>query len=523
MTKVTIEVPRSLKWKAGQHALLRMPKISVVGNHPFYITNLPSSNKERDTHEMMFLVRHRRGFTEKLFEYTQRLAYEVEASSLDTDSRINNNIGIEKSGAVGMGKEISVEKEKGAEYFEDIDAITSLDTTTTSEQAIFGPKSQASTSAWPLAFGPPPKPTLKHQTSNSSFPPRDEFTEAKILAIAKKPAGIRMASLLSSHPNHPGSSRETPLDPFRTSTSTNRRSSVSSFPPIDEFTSAALLAISQKRGPQSLLRTIVDGPYGTYYRPLHRIYDTILCVAGGTGIAALIPHILDLTQRLRCQKKDEILATRRIHLMWIIRDAECISWVEQELSTAIRNIREHPSPSACNFTVDVFVTRSTVPVDSASFMGDEGPLSPVSLYDEAMDNAFHSLHNPEKSVTSLPSRPKPTLRNLNGGKGLVEEEAHVGIERGMGLGSGVSVATHYYRPVIKDLVEGYIGGDRAIIMGKSTSCPLQSDLGYGANDFKGSGPPSLSAELANITASFQRRVWRGEMREVKLEIKTFGS
>jgi len=32
----------------------------------------------------------------------------------------------------------------------------------------------------------------------------------------------------------------------------------------------------------------------------------------------------------------------------------------------------------------------------------------------------------------------------------------------------------------------------------------------------------MSAELANITANLQRRVWNGEIREIKLEIETFG-
>ncbi|KAF2798531.1 hypothetical protein K505DRAFT_333378 [Melanomma pulvis-pyrius CBS 109.77] len=504
-TRVAIEVPKSLKWKPGQHAFLKMPIISTLGSHPFFIANIPSSEKEGITYEVVFLVQRHKGFTKKLFEYEKGVGGDVDLRipvyNMDQE-KLKATKG--KARAVEFETEKPVLKKESPEHIEDINDIVFIDTITVLEHKVISPMSYASSSSTPLPIIPSTFPTLKHQSSTSSFPARDEITEATLQAIAQKPAGIRTTPNSSTQAIPPASFRTTPLASFRTGSSTNRRSSIYSLPPVDDITEAALLSIAAKRGHQPALRTIVDGPYGTHHRPLHQIYDTVLSIAGGSGIAASLPHILDLTQRLRHQKKDDILVTRRIHLVWIIRDVESLPWIERELSTAIRNVRDHPTPNNCSFTVDVFVTRSAALAESASLSEDElGPLSPISPPDQRVsDRRFDSLGDAEKGV-SMPAKPRPALRRLNGGRGLFDHEAAFGIERGEGsAGQGVSVAMHYCRPVIKDLIEGYVGGDRAIVMG----C----------------GPPSLSAEIANTTASLQRRVWNSEMREVKLEIETFG-
>ncbi|KAF2689601.1 hypothetical protein K458DRAFT_290834, partial [Lentithecium fluviatile CBS 122367] len=195
-TRVVIHVPKAMRWKPGQHIFLRIPSISLLGNHPFAIANVPSTKEQGNTNEMVFLVRRQKGFTKRLLQA--------------------------------------------------------------------------------------------------------EGTEL------------------------------------------------------------------QKPSPLSTLRTIIDGPYSTHHRPLHKIFDTVLCIAGGSGISACLPRILDLTQHLANQKKDQVFATRRIHLIWIIRDSKWISWAERELSTAMHNIREHPSPNKVLFTIDIYVTRTASLAESAA-------------------------------------------------------------------------------------------------------------------------------------------------------------
>ncbi|KAF2263384.1 hypothetical protein CC78DRAFT_273887 [Lojkania enalia] len=435
-TRVCISVPKSMRWKPGQHAFLRMPRISWIANHPFSITNIPS-NEEGSTHDIIFLVRSHDGFTKKLLEYQHG-----QTSNITLPNPFHD---FDSQKAKIVEKEKFVDRDTKTEHIEDVSNGTLVDAITVVEEEVASPMSPYSQTSCPISLSPSPSRT-------------------------------------------------------------NRRSSVSSFPPRDEITENKIKLIAQKAGKQPSFRTIIDGPYGTHHRPLHKIYDTVLCVAGGSGITASLPHILDLTQRLKNQRKDEVLSTKRIHLVWIIRDAEWVSWIENELNTAIRNIREHPSPNACSFTIDIFVTRSAALAESAS--PSESELSPVSTMDPKttlpfLGETFAVLGDPEKDAVPLPAKPRPILRRLNGEKNIFDDEVHFGIINGEGHTSrGVSVAMHHCRPLVRDVVESYISGDRAIVLG----C----------------GPPSLSAELSQTAAALQQRVWKGEMSELKLDIETFG-
>jgi hypothetical protein len=427
---------------------------------------------------MVFLIRGHKGFTKKLFDYehgsTGDTIIKAQVLNVNLEKPLVINTGLCR--VVELEEEKSMRKGESDEHIEDVNTISTIDTITVLEQEASCPMSPNSSFPPSLVSRTPISPTIKRQPSASSFPPCDELTEAQLHAIAQKPEGIRSMPPTIPQIILPTSFRATPPPTCRTSENTDRRASICSLPPVDETTSATLLSIAQKRAPFQPLRTIIDGPYGTHHRPLHQIYDTVLCIVGGWGITALLPHILSLTQRLRHQQKDEILATRRIHLVWVIRDAACISWIESELGEAIRNIRQRPNPNNATFTVDVFVTGSAKVAESASLSEDE--LRSISPSDQkASESIFGPLETLPKNAAALPARPKPALRRLNGGIGLFDEEASFGIERGEGSASHpVSLAMHYCRPVIKDLVEGYVGGSRAVVMGKLVSCSSCKDL-----------------------------------------------
>ena len=452
-----------------------MPSISVTGNHPFLIANIPSSEEHGSMHEMVFLIRRHNGFTKRLYEREKKLVGGVDLNKLVYSDRLRKPpiIITEQSQVVELGKEKVMKRAKSAEHIEDIDAIAAIAATnaiTLFEQEVNSRISPVSSSSFSLAITPPTRPTLDRQASASSFPPRDDITEATLKAITQKPAGIRTINPNFSPILRPCSFRTTPPAYSRTNAITDRRASICSLPPVDPITSAALLSIAQKSAPHRPLRTIVDGAYGTHHRPHHKIYDTVLCMADGNGITACIPHILSLTQHLRHQKKDEIFATRKIHLVWIIRDAEWMSWIERELAEAIRNIREHPSPNSASFTVDIFVTRSATMAERTSMSEDElGSLSPTSPSDQRIsDSIFEPQGTLENARLEIPSKSRPVLRRLNGGRGLFDEEINFGIERVEGsTNHGVSVAMHYCRPVIEELVEGYVIGQRVVVMGRS--------------------------------------------------------
>ncbi|GAA6032159.1 hypothetical protein JCM8097_007102 [Rhodosporidiobolus ruineniae] len=113
----------------------------------------------------------------------------------------------------------------------------------------------------------------------------------------------------------------------------------------------------------------LDGPYGESHSL--RGYDSILIVAGGTGIAPWMSHLLSLVgpskTPLRCQT---------IHIVWSIQQATSISWIAPLLDQAAEQIRKR------NFEVqvlvDVHVTRGAIPVASSSSFSTAEKLTPTS-------------------------------------------------------------------------------------------------------------------------------------------------
>ncbi|GAQ35739.1 ferric reductase family protein [Aspergillus tubingensis] len=69
---------------------------------------------------------------------------------------------------------------------------------------------------------------------------------------------------------------------------------------------------------------LLEGPYG-HTAPLHT-FDTALLIAGGTGIAATLPYILDYAARLKRQTTE----TTRVHLIWSARQNGMFSTVFTE-------------------------------------------------------------------------------------------------------------------------------------------------------------------------------------------------
>lgn len=67
--------------------------------------------------------------------------------------------------------------------------------------------------------------------------------------------------------------------------------------------------------PVRKIKLFVDGPYG-HATSLER-YQSVVLVAGGTGLAATIAHLADLA---KCAKR-ETLEVQRIVLIWVVRHA----------------------------------------------------------------------------------------------------------------------------------------------------------------------------------------------------------
>ncbi|KAK9236986.1 ferric reductase NAD binding domain-containing protein [Lipomyces kononenkoae] len=78
-------------------------------------------------------------------------------------------------------------------------------------------------------------------------------------------------------------------------------------------------SVAKKNG-NDLVSVWIEGPYGDSY-PIAR-YETVLLIAGGIGITAVISYALDLKRRNTQQ---------HVILYWMVREQSSLSWVQDQL------------------------------------------------------------------------------------------------------------------------------------------------------------------------------------------------
>ncbi|KAI0598838.1 ferric reductase like transmembrane component-domain-containing protein [Biscogniauxia sp. FL1348] len=89
---------------------------------------------------------------------------------------------------------------------------------------------------------------------------------------------------------------------------------------------------------------LLTGPYGDSIAETLARDTNVLCVAGGTGIAYVLPVLLGLVQQ-------PVTRDRKIQLVWAIRRKEDMRWVEKELDTIQKTAGSH------QVVVNIYVTR----------------------------------------------------------------------------------------------------------------------------------------------------------------------
>ena len=110
------------------------------------------------------------------------------------------------------------------------------------------------------------------------------------------------------------------------------------FRPFGGFTRKVLESAIEK-GPEHTYRAFVEGPYGGVRRDLAS-FDTIVMFAGGSGITAIVSHLLDLIKKMR----DGKAVTKSIHVVWALKRPETLEWFKEEL----RICRDHAPPESVN-------------------------------------------------------------------------------------------------------------------------------------------------------------------------------
>lgn len=86
-----------------------------------------------------------------------------------------------------------------------------------------------------------------------------------------------------------------------------------------------LASKAQSDSSASTLSAILDGPYGQDASIAG--YDHVLLLAGGSGITFVLASLLELAWLW----EQKAAATRRVHLVWSVRDEQAISWAREHL------------------------------------------------------------------------------------------------------------------------------------------------------------------------------------------------
>jgi len=98
-------------------------------------------------------------------------------------------------------------------------------------------------------------------------------------------------------------------------------------------------------------KVFLNAPYGS--PPILIGYQTVMLIAGGSGVSFTLPLFLDILCRARTGKD----ACQKILFIWVIRDIDCIHWIANNFGPALQNI-----PPSISVAVQLYITRTTTVV-----------------------------------------------------------------------------------------------------------------------------------------------------------------
>lgn len=158
------------------------------------------------------------------------------------------------------------------------------------------------------------------------------------------------------------------------------------FRPFGGFTRKVLETATAK-GPEHTFRAFIEGPYGGVRRDLAS-FDTIVLFAGGSGITAIVSHLLDLIKKMR----DGKAVTKHIHVVWALKRPETMEWFREEL----RICREFAPPESVQCQFYVTAAKRLPPA------GGRMPPSPNRPFHDALhqqiDNTFAGIASKRSSA-----------------------------------------------------------------------------------------------------------------------------
>lgn len=158
------------------------------------------------------------------------------------------------------------------------------------------------------------------------------------------------------------------------------------FRPFSGFTRKVLNS-ALERGPNKTYRAFIDGPYGGMQRDLAS-FDTVILFAGGSGITAIVSHLLDLIKKMR----DGKALTKRVQVVWALKRPDTMEWFKEEL----RICREFAPPESVHCQFFITAAKRIAPGGNAI---PPSPARPVSeLLHNKINDTFQGVASKRHSA-----------------------------------------------------------------------------------------------------------------------------
>ncbi|KAI5793684.1 ferric reductase NAD binding domain-containing protein [Peziza echinospora] len=274
------------------------------------------------------------------------------------------------------------------------------------------------------------------------------------------------------------------------------------FKPYAGFTRKAF-NISREQTDVSF-RALLDGPYGGMPRKLES-FDTVLMIAGGSGITPVVAHLQDLCRKI--QKGQAV--TQDVRIVWTVKRFESLEWFKDEISVACRSV---PFGLVhCQY----FVTEES-PVEFCDY-----PVSATQQWPKSPVIPDWSTTKPPdaENFASWPQGYDNNTREVAAGLGLTVPDGRSsrGSTREYPLPGTAAVTP---KPNFGDEVMIEFGRPRL----REGIRPWAETFGRRTCIYV-CGPERMKIDVSNAVASLQHDIWRKEnvdREEVYLHTETFG-
>ncbi|KAF8961720.1 ferric reductase NAD binding domain-containing protein, partial [Flammula alnicola] len=110
--------------------------------------------------------------------------------------------------------------------------------------------------------------------------------------------------------------------------------------------------LSRVASPDQTYKVFINGPYSS--PPILMGYQTVILIAGGSGVAFTLSLLSDLISRA---KRNEH-ACERVVFVWALRHLEHVQWIEDHLSALLKDV-----PSSISVDIKIYVTSPAPPTE----------------------------------------------------------------------------------------------------------------------------------------------------------------